>query len=74
MLSQLLIAAVPFTMGALAEPLEGRANVAEAELYAYGPNGIGGFPIVNIGGMRPLYPFLTPRARIGAYFPRQRVY
>lgn len=58
MLFQLLCSAVPLALGVAAKPLESRADATETMMYAYGPNGIGGFPIVNVGGTQstPGYP------------------
>lgn len=63
MLSQLFYTVVPLALGAVAKPLDSRAEATETMLYAYGPNGIGGFPIVNVDGM--LLGPATLRGRVG---------
>lgn len=49
---KLLCTVAPLAFGAVAKPLNSRADATDTMLYAYGANGIGGFPIVNVGGMQ----------------------
>lgn len=46
-----LLTVLPFVAGILGKPLESRASsttTTDFTIYAYGPNGVGGYPVIAI--------------------------
>jgi hypothetical protein len=43
-----LLTVLPFVAGILGKPLARRDDTSDFKIYAYGPNGLGGYPVISI--------------------------